>query len=835
FDVTIVDPTCTRSAPTSTVIGVADAIAASPGDSRVFPIIFRNLDSIACAGSDFTVSVNTPAGWTTSVLPNAIGISLNPDETGAKSIQVDVPVTAALGNYEIAVTVKNNGSGKTAENKIKYSIAPSGDVDDDGVISCADVDLIMNATVGNLILTAGQQKRADVSGDGTISAYDVSLLLQRNKLACLTTASGNAITSVMGDIVDGGFVGIPQTGFGSANVSAGTAVDALPPVPVGIINGFIMFKIPSLVSPDYYINTSVNKGGTSKVEKFRKSQVQSDEEEASKICTSRGAKRCSASEDGSQGFQECVRDSNPSSDTFKNYIWKGTECASNEMCKAGSCVPIEDLSDYSPKIYGPASPLTITIDVEAIKLKKNITDLEPPFLLSLRNDKGENIKNKVQLSETTVNGKKVWQGVFVPDFAIWNGPAFAWPGDYKAQLETAGGQGPVVNDVLKITVPDAKCSLVWGNGNQSNLDMVFVGDFPNDTSWRNLRSFYEYLHNVGLYNMADLDEFDVLSVYSPKINVWVANVDDLGCRATDITDGYYAGDKTLDCDSKKVDDAAALCPSADLKLAVSKVIANVSHGQWSSPSVTAAKFAETFIKVFFTPSGLIDFLDKSFINRYDVVDGLKSGYIYLAGEASHRLLIHELGHSLVGLLDYYFIDPVCANHPSLMCSIGRLLSDEKLSNDKYFYVKELNKKYCDGVIEISRPYPNDDYFPMPGADKSCIASCTNSAPDCSLFCRTLHVQVRAKYPSAGESCYATMDVTDINGRVLRKFASKDPILSENYDEFRVPSKNYVFEWDGKDKFGNLLPTGTYLLRIGMRDILTKNTQNGSGLKVLLVK
>jgi len=61
----------------------------------------------------------------------------------------------------------------------------SGDVNGDGFITCADVNMINQfVTNGNTGLSPTQQKWADVSGNGTVSAYDVALLTQRYNLSC---------------------------------------------------------------------------------------------------------------------------------------------------------------------------------------------------------------------------------------------------------------------------------------------------------------------------------------------------------------------------------------------------------------------------------------------------------------------------------------------------------------------------------------------------------------------------------------------------------------------------------------------------------------------------
>ena len=53
-----------------------------------------------------------------------------------------------------------------------------GDVNFDGTIDIDDAELILQAIVGLITLTAEQQIAADVSGENRITAFDASLILQ---------------------------------------------------------------------------------------------------------------------------------------------------------------------------------------------------------------------------------------------------------------------------------------------------------------------------------------------------------------------------------------------------------------------------------------------------------------------------------------------------------------------------------------------------------------------------------------------------------------------------------------------------------------------------------
>ena len=53
-----------------------------------------------------------------------------------------------------------------------------GDVDGDGLVTSADVQLVLQHIAGAITLEPWQQERADVNGDGVIDSADVQLLQQ---------------------------------------------------------------------------------------------------------------------------------------------------------------------------------------------------------------------------------------------------------------------------------------------------------------------------------------------------------------------------------------------------------------------------------------------------------------------------------------------------------------------------------------------------------------------------------------------------------------------------------------------------------------------------------
>lgn len=58
------------------------------------------------------------------------------------------------------------------------SMPETGDVNADGIIDAADVELILEYIVGKVDFTPRQKRLADVNGDGVIDVGDAVLLLQ---------------------------------------------------------------------------------------------------------------------------------------------------------------------------------------------------------------------------------------------------------------------------------------------------------------------------------------------------------------------------------------------------------------------------------------------------------------------------------------------------------------------------------------------------------------------------------------------------------------------------------------------------------------------------------
>ncbi|MFA5715245.1 MAG: ubiquitin-activating E1 FCCH domain-containing protein [Candidatus Paceibacterota bacterium] len=82
-----------------------------------------------------------------------------------------------------------------------------GDVDGDGIITMNDVELIMQAAIGNIVLTDAQKEVADLNGDDAVTGADATALLAKvgqvvNQLGwvSITTSTDHELTD--GDVVE---------------------------------------------------------------------------------------------------------------------------------------------------------------------------------------------------------------------------------------------------------------------------------------------------------------------------------------------------------------------------------------------------------------------------------------------------------------------------------------------------------------------------------------------------------------------------------------------------------------------------------------------------------
>lgn len=161
------------------------------------------------------------------------------------------------------------------------------------------------------------------------------------------------------------------------------------------------------------------------------------------------------------------------------------------------------------------------------------------------------------------------------------------------------------------------------------------------------------------------------------------------------------------------------------------------------------------------------------------------GYTVVGGPESD-VVIHELGH-LMGLLpDYYVSDPNCVLHHSRMCNSGYQFSDEGLSYDKAKMVKFFNQ-YVEGrVTSVSTPYPN----PFSRASGG-----------------TVRINYTVSYPSGAEPVFVLLEVYDAAGKLIDYKASDEP----------VAAGSHTFLWDAKNLDLERVASGIYFYKISIHD------------------
>jgi hypothetical protein len=138
------------------------------------------------------------------------GSSIGQASSDKKSFTWTVPTTIAPGSgYYISFKVASiNWGGQSASFNIKAS--RMGDVNSDGIVTCADTTLISQYTVGSTTLTTEQKLRADVNKDGVVNILDAQQIAKNNNLSCVTvpaptvdvfTASPSTITKWQSTVI----------------------------------------------------------------------------------------------------------------------------------------------------------------------------------------------------------------------------------------------------------------------------------------------------------------------------------------------------------------------------------------------------------------------------------------------------------------------------------------------------------------------------------------------------------------------------------------------------------------------------------------------------------
>ena len=142
------------------------------------------------------------AGWG---MPNASGQSVQ-----TNTLQHSY---SKAGTYTVTITITDDKSKsvktlttvKVVENSVaKFPPCGSyGDINQDGYVSKADSDLVMQIGVESVVPTDWQKKYGDVSGDGTVEAYDASLIMQYNAGIISTFPICSKITMIPRNLIKG--------------------------------------------------------------------------------------------------------------------------------------------------------------------------------------------------------------------------------------------------------------------------------------------------------------------------------------------------------------------------------------------------------------------------------------------------------------------------------------------------------------------------------------------------------------------------------------------------------------------------------------------------------
>ena len=113
-------PTCTRAAPTLSLVGPTAAVAA--GSTVSYTLSLSNRDSSACTATTFNLARSIPSGWTGTLAASTL--SLSPGASGSTTLTVTSPATASAGSYGIGAGASSSvGSAHTANASTTYSVA----------------------------------------------------------------------------------------------------------------------------------------------------------------------------------------------------------------------------------------------------------------------------------------------------------------------------------------------------------------------------------------------------------------------------------------------------------------------------------------------------------------------------------------------------------------------------------------------------------------------------------------------------------------------------------------------------------------------------------------
>ena len=112
-------PACVPGVP-QVAITPSIGVVVPPGGVASYTLTMANTDSSNCSAGNFSVTINTQSGWTTSAIP--VALTLSPGTSGSSSLQLASPTSLPDGMYNVPVTVTNPASNKGASGNAKYVI-----------------------------------------------------------------------------------------------------------------------------------------------------------------------------------------------------------------------------------------------------------------------------------------------------------------------------------------------------------------------------------------------------------------------------------------------------------------------------------------------------------------------------------------------------------------------------------------------------------------------------------------------------------------------------------------------------------------------------------------
>ena len=331
------------------------------------------------------------------------------------------------------------------------------------------------------------------------------------------------------------------------------------------------------------------------------------------------------------------------------------------------------------------------------------------------------------------------------------------------------------------------CTTLFKHGRiEDSIDLVFVPDGYENS----LGGKYTFAYDVD-QAVQEMWKEPTLSKYKDKMNIYRVNAFDFNtaCRCV----GDNSNDFSISCcNAEEIRKAANLCGSDNNVIHVLTTV--------ESPYI----------------SGQTRFIEKE--KEYPLMQlrynptGTKSSGITVNSRLDPRTPIHEMGHVVATLPDYYLSygkwknkvfevnlgANLCENHPCMMCT-DKPFSDKGLCYDKPAMVEYLNQWCKVKKLKISDKNPRSPYPNPFNPDKG----------------QKSKVNVNVQYEEGSEPCFGLMKVYDARGLWIDFLVSENP----------VEEGSFAFAWDGKDINGKYMPSGvyTYVVSVGDKKQNVKGT------------